>query len=194
MRLLAALLILLSGLAHAAREARLDVAIADPRDEAHVAVVLRAWREADRDLRALGLTLPDARLHAAASADDFARRTGEAWVVAAITRGTTLHTQRLGALAARGTLALTVRHEAFHVAQPRSLPRWLAEGLARVFSGEAARDPIGTTGLESLSARNLDVLLANRDERRLTAAYREATRRAQQMVKEKGWARALRSR
>ncbi|WP_027482731.1 hypothetical protein [Deinococcus pimensis] len=177
--------------AGAAGAARLDVTVRDPGDRAHVATVRRAWSGAEQDLRALGLRLPGARLEAAASAADLAARTGEPWFVAASTRGTVIRTQRLGALAARGLLPLTVRHEAFHLAQPRGLPRWLAEGLARVFSGEASRDPASPTGLEGLRDADLDHLLATRDPARLTAAYREAARRARALVGRVGWKGAL---
>ncbi|GBF06771.1 hypothetical protein DAERI_100134 [Deinococcus aerius] len=190
MRLPALLLAGLLGVA-SAQGGRLDVAVSDPRDRAYLPAVFGAWRGAGRDLSALGLTLPDTRLAAAASAADFARRTGEPWFVAATTRGAVIHTQRLGALAARGTLALTIRHEAFHVAQPRDLPRWLAEGLARLFSGEAGRDPPGPTGLEGLPEGTLSARLAARGEGDLSAAYREATRRARQLVRARGWARVL---
>lgn len=193
MRRRAVLLALLLGAAPAltVREGRLSVTVRDPGDRAHLAAVFRAWREAERDLRDLGLRVPDVRLEAALNAADFARRTGEGWFVAATTRGGVIHTQRLGALAARGTLLLTVRHEAFHTAQPPGLPRWLAEGLARLFSGEAAGDPADPTGLERVPGRDLDARLSARREADLTAAYREATRRAEQRVRARGWARVL---
>ncbi|WP_019586615.1 hypothetical protein [Deinococcus apachensis] len=187
---LAVLLAGLLGIA-SARGGQLSVEVGDPRDRAYLPAVFGAWRGVGRDLHALGLTLPDTRLEAATSASDFARRTGEPWFVAATTRGAVIHTQRLGALAARGTLPLTIRHEAFHAAQPRSLPRWLAEGLARLFSGEAERDPRGPTGLEGLPEGTLSARLAARGEGDLSAAYREATRRARQLVQTRGWAKVL---
>jgi hypothetical protein len=171
----------------AADAARLTVTVRDPADRAYVHAVRAAWTAAARDLSALGLSVPDARLDAAASAADLAARTGEPWFVAASTRGRVIRTQRLGALAARGLLPHTVRHEAFHVAQPDGLPRWLAEGLARLFSGEAVRDPATPTGLEGVRGADLDRLLAARDEVRLSAAYREATRRAREQVARQGW-------
>ncbi|EYB67287.1 hypothetical protein DEIPH_ctg045orf0018 [Deinococcus phoenicis] len=190
----AVLLALLLGVAAAlpARAGPLGVTLSDPRDRAHLSALYGAWREAGRDLRDLGLTLPGVRLEAASSADDFARRTGEPWFVAATTRNGVIHTQRLGALAAANRLRFTVRHEAFHAAQPRALPRWLAEGLARLFSGEAARDPQTATGLEHVPEAKLNTLLALRNESGLTAAYREATRRARRLVAARGWAGVLR--
>ncbi|SMB83415.1 hypothetical protein [Deinococcus hopiensis] len=183
-----ALLALLPG---AAGAAHLTVQITDPGDRAHLRSVQAAWRSAERDLRALGLHVPDVTLVSVSSAAEFARQTGEPWFVAATTRGHTIRTQRLGALAARGTLPLTVRHEAFHTAQPASLPRWLAEGLARLFSGEAALDPGGATGLEVLTDERLGQRLAARQAGDLLPAYREATRRARERVRAQGWARAL---
>ncbi|MBB5233904.1 hypothetical protein [Deinococcus budaensis] len=194
-RVLAVLLALGLGSAPAltVREGRLSVTVGDPRDRAHLGAVFGAWRGAERDLRGLGLTVPAVRLEASASAAEFARRTGEGWLVAATTRGTVIHTQRLGALAARGLLPLTVRHEAFHAAQPAALPRGLAEGLARLFSGEAARDPAGPTGLEEVPDARLGALLAARSPAglELDAVYREATRRARQLVAARGWRGAL---
>ncbi|GMA15456.1 hypothetical protein E5F05_00215 (plasmid) [Deinococcus metallilatus] len=193
MRRRAALLALLLGAASGltARDGRLSVTVSDARDRTYLPAAFGAWRGAERDLRSLGLTVPDVRLEAASSAADFARRTGEPWFVAATTRGTVIHTQRLGALAAQGSLAVTLRHEAFHAAQPPALPRWLAEGLARVFSGEGGHDPLSPTGLEQVPEGELDRLLANRTGPGLPAAYREATRRARQLVGAQGWARVL---
>lgn len=200
-RLALAIALLLAAVAgaapSAARTARADglvVAYTDPRDRAALLEVFAAWRAARRDLRDLGLAAPAARIEAAGSAADFARRTGEPWFVAASTRGAVIRTQRLSALASRGAargLAVTVRHEAFHAAQPKGLPRFLAEGLARVFSGEAARDPAGPTGLEHRPDADLDALLAARDEATLGAAYVEATRRASRLVRVRGWRAVL---
>jgi len=189
----AALLALLLGTAPAltVREGRLTVTLSDPRDRAHLGTVFETWREAERDLRALGLSTPRVYLRAASSANDFAHQTGEPWFVAAVTRGGVIQTQRLGALAARGNLPLTLRHEAFHAAQPASLSRWLAEGLARLFSGEAARDPVGSTGLEQMPEAALNRHLAARSPEDLLRVYREATRRAREAMRARGWARVL---
>lgn len=193
MRVQAALLALLLGSAPAltVREGQLEVTISDPGDRAQLGTVFEVWRRTERDLRALGLSMPEVQLRAASNANDFAHRTGEAWFVAAVTRGRVIHTQRLGALAARGTLPLTLRHEAFHTAQPPGLPRWLAEGLARLFSGEAARDPTSSTGLEHLPERELNRRLAARTAADLLRVYREATRRARERVRVQGWAGVL---
>lgn len=184
-------LLLGTGPALTVREGRLTVTLSDPRDRAHLGAVFGAWREAGRDLRALGLSVPEVQLRAASSADDFARQTGEPWFVAAVTRGRVIQTQRLGALAARGTLPLTLRHEAFHAAQPPGLSRWLAEGLARLFSGEAARDPAAPTGLEHLPPEALNRYLSARTSENLLRVYREATRQAREEVRARGWAGVL---
>ena len=193
MRIQAALLALLLGTAPAltVRQGGLTVTLSDPRDRASLGIVFETWRGAGRDLRALGLSVPEVELRAASTAENSARRTGEPWFMAAVTRGRVIHTQRLGALAARGSLPLTLRHEAFHAAQPPGLPRWLAEGLARVFSGEAGRDPATSTGLERLPDRELDRRLAARSAEDLLRVYREATRRARERVRARGWARVL---
>ncbi|PYE53351.1 hypothetical protein [Deinococcus yavapaiensis] len=170
----------------------LTVRYSDVGDKAYVPAVTRAWRSARSDLEALGLTLPPVTIRVAKDARDFARATGEAWFVAAVTSGATIHTQRLGALQVRGSLPLTIRHELFHVAQPKTLPRWLAEGLARIFAGQGAAATNAKTGLEHASNAELDRLLADRDERTLNAAYAEATRRAARLVHERGWRGALR--
>jgi hypothetical protein len=170
----------------------LSVSYTDPRDRLQLGAVFGAWEAAVRDLGALGLSPPgQVTLEAAGSAAEFAQRTGAGGTTAAITRGTMICTQRLTALAQAGRLPATVRHEAFHTAQPPGLPRWLAEGLARVFSGEAGSDPAGPTGLAGLSGPALDGRLQDRDPARQRAAYLEATRRAQRQVKAGGWRAVL---
>ena len=172
---------------------RLSVSYADPRDRQQLGAVYKAWDTAARDLKELGLGLPaNVRIEAAGNAADFAARTGEPANIAASTRGAVIHMQRLSALAGRGLLPTTVRHEAFHTAQPPGIPRWLAEGLARTFSGEGRADPHTPTGLEGLPDARLDAELLGRDPARLTAAYREATVRAAKLVRAQGWRGALR--
>ncbi len=166
----------------------LSVSYTDPRDRLQLGAVFGAWEAAVRDLRALGLSPPaQVTLAAAGSAADFAQRTGGAASLAAGTRGAAISTQRLTALARAGRLPATVRHEAFHTAQPPGLPRWLAEGLARIFSGEAGGDSAEPTGLAGLSDRALDARLLDRDPARQRAAYVEATRRAQRQLRAGGW-------
>ena len=148
--LLAALLGLLASGAKVQAEVQrggLTVSYADARDRAHLGAVFKAWETAARDLRALGLPPPaQVRIVAAASAADFAARTGEPASIAASTRGGVIVTQRLAALALSGRLPTTIRHEAFHTAQPAGLPRWLAEGLARLFQRRGGQRPAGSDG------------------------------------------------
>ena len=153
----------------------LTIRYSDPHDRQQLGAVFRAWDAAARDLKAIGLPPPaQVKLVAAGNASDFAALTGEPANIAASTRGATIYTQRLTALAVAGRLPITIRHEAFHTAQPAGLPRWLAEGLARTFSGEAKNDPKEPTGLGSLSGERLDAQLLSRDPLRLKAAYAEA--------------------
>ncbi|GGR33601.1 hypothetical protein [Deinococcus ruber] len=189
-----ALLLTTAGIAAGAgvRHGGLSVEYTDARDRAQLGVVFRAWDGAARDLRAIGLDVPaTVRIEAAGGAADLAARTGAPAGIAAITQGNVIHTQRLSALAARGLLPFTVRHEAFHTAQPAALPRWLAEGLARTFSGEAASDPPGATGLENLPDAALNAQLLQRSAPRLNAAYHEATRRAGLLLRRRGWRAVL---
>jgi hypothetical protein len=167
----------------------------DPNDRAQLQFVFTAWRGAVRDLEEIGLKPQATTLNAFSSAQEFSRATGEPWFISASTLGTTIRTQRLGALRKRGILEFTIRHEAFHTVQPATLPRWLAEGLARHFSHEDARDPRGSTGLETVSDAALETILLGRgDQSKLNAAYREATRRAAKLVREKGWKNVLETR
>ncbi len=181
--------------AHSARHGRLTVQYADPRDRGQLGTVFRAFDAAVADLRALHLPLP-ASVHvvAAANAADFTARTGEPAGIAASTLHRTIRTQRLTALAARGLLPVTIRHETFHAAQPEGVARWRAEGLARTFSGESARDPDGPTGLESLPERALDAALQGRDPARLAAAYREASRRVGRLLRTRSWSAVMQGR
>ena len=174
------------------RHGGLSVGYTDARDRASLNTVFLSWNAAVRDLRAIGLTVPaTVRIEAAGNAAGFAARTGEPAGIAASTRGSVIRTQRLSALGVRGLLPFTVRHEAFHTAQPAGIPRWLAEGLARTFSGEALSDPHTPTGLEGLLDASLSAQLLTRDPARLNAAYHEATRRARLLVQKRGWRAVL---
>ncbi|ULH17202.1 hypothetical protein MF271_17735 (plasmid) [Deinococcus sp. KNUC1210] len=187
-----ALLLTSAGIAAGVRHGGLSVEYTDARDRAQLGVVFRAWDGAARDLRTIGLKVPaEVSIEAAGSAAGFAAQTGEPAGIAASTRGSTIYTQRLSALATRGLLPFTIRHEAFHTAQPARLTRWLAEGLARTFSGEAVSDPPGPTGLESLPDAALNAQLLQHSTPRLNAAYHEATRRAGLLVRQRGWRAVL---
>jgi hypothetical protein len=170
----------------------LTVTIHDSRDEAQLATVFTAFAKARVDLAEIGLEVKPVRLEAFSSANSFARVTGEPAFVAASTRDQTIRTQRLRALKTRGLLEFTVRHEVFHTAQAPSLPRWLAEGLARHFSGEDARDSGQLSGLESVSNGKLnELLLARGSKTALNLVYLEATRRAVKLIRTRGWKRTL---
>jgi hypothetical protein len=170
----------------------LTVTIHNPRDKSHLQPVFNTFQKAQTDLNAIGLEVKPVKLKAFSSAAGFASATGEPYFVAASTRGRTIQTQRLGALKARGLLEFTIRHEVFHTVQPSSLPRWLAEGLARHFSGEAARDSLAPSGMEAITNARLNELLTVRDSRAaLNMVYLEATRRAKKLVRMQGWKRTL---
>jgi hypothetical protein len=174
------------------KSGKLTVTIHDPQDEAQLGTVFKTFNKAQKDLAEIGLGVKPVMLEAFSSANAFARATGEPAFVAASTRDQTIRTQRLGALQTRGLLGFTVRHEVFHTAQPASLLRWLAEGLARHFSGEDARDSIQPSGLESVSNDKLDELLLARDSKTaLNRVYLEATRRAVKLIRTQGWQRTL---
>ncbi len=170
----------------------LTVEYRDPNDRAQIPFVFDAWRAAVRDLERIGLTPRATTVTAFSSAREFSSATGEPWFISASTLGATIRMQRLSALRKRGILGFTIRHEAFHTVQPMTLPRWLAEGLARYFSGESGRDPRGPTNLETLQDGALEELLLGRgDQTKLNAAYREATRRAAKLVRTRGWKATL---
>ncbi len=178
-----------------AQSGLLTVKYRDSNDRSQLEFVFNAWRGAVRDLERIGLKPQATTLNAFSSATEFARMTGEPWFISASTLGTVIRTQRLSALQKRGILEFTVRHEAFHTVQPATLPRWLAEGLARHFSREDARDPRGPTGLETVSDGALETILLGRgDQSKLNSAYYEATRRAAKLVQKKGWKLALETR
>jgi hypothetical protein len=71
----------------------------------------------------------------------FSAATGQPWWVAGITHGQELELQPLNVLRRRRILKSTLRHEYTHAVIERIgqglAPRWLAEGLAIAFAGEA---------------------------------------------------------
>jgi hypothetical protein len=159
----------------------------DPRDKTYLDTVLLTWKDAQTRLRAIGLEPHAITLEAYGSASQFSKATGEPWFVAAVTQGKRIQTQRLGALKTRGILKFTMLHEAFHTVQPSKLPRWLSEGLARIFSGENLSDP-NQTELEDISQTQLNTALQGRNAQiSLNQAYWEASRRAQNLLAARGW-------
>lgn len=193
-RLLTLLVLCGSASAFEAVRGGLTVQYSDARDKQQLGTVFTAWEGAARDLQLLGLPPPTkVRIEAASSAADFAARTQQGTGTAALTRGSTIYTQRLSALARSGRLPITIRHEAFHIAQPANLPRWLAEGMARIFSREAAQDTNALSQLKTISANELSAALLSNDAARRHNAYLEATRRAAHLIRDKGWRGALNS-
>lgn len=170
--------------------ANLTIKYHDPKDKAQLETVLLAWKNAQTKLRAIGLEPQAITLEAYASAAQFSKATGEPWFVAAVTQGKHVQTQRFGALKARGILKFTILHEAFHTVQPIKLPRWLAEGFARIFSGENASDQ--KSKLEQISETELNTVLEGRNaQTNLEQAYWEASRRAQKLLATRGWKSVL---
>ncbi len=168
----------------------LKISYADTGDASQLNLVFAIWKNAKQQLTEFGLAVPDAELVAVANANDFLNRTGQGATVAAITTGNRITSQRLAALAAQKLLRFTIRHEAFHLAQPKNMPRWLAEGLARIFSGEHVSASNTATGLAWVTEKELDMLLRSPDTTKRSFAYREASRRAQELLRRMGW-RAL---
>lgn len=185
-------LILSSSLAFSTfQTTNLTIKYHDPKDKAHLETVVLAWQDAQTKLRAVGLEPQAIMLEAYASAAQFTKATGKPWFVAAVTQGKRIQTQRLGALKTRGILKFTILHEAFHTVQPAKLPRWLAEGLARIFSGENASDP-NQTKLEQVSDSQLSTALEGRNAQiSLNQAYWEASRRAKSLLAARGWKSVL---
>ncbi len=163
----------------------------DPRDKNQLETVMLTWKDAQTKLRAIGLEPRAVTLEAYASAAQFSKATGEPWFVAAVTQGAQIQTQRFAALKTRGILKFTILHEAFHTVQPAKLPRWLAEGLARIFSGENSNDPTHTD-FEQISESKLITALESRNAQvKLEQAYWEASRRAQKLLAARGWKSVL---
>ena len=75
------------------------------------------------------------------STGDFVVATGLPAQAAGATRGNTIHLQPIAALRKRGILPTTLRHEFAHAVMEavtnKKIPRWLLEGLAIHFAGEA---------------------------------------------------------
>ncbi len=158
-----------------------------PNDRQELRTVFAAWATAKRNLAQMGVKVPAIRVEASLNAANFAALTREPAGIAASTVGKIIYTQRLGALAGRGLLLYTIRHEVFHIVQPAGLSRWQAEGLARIFSGEIRTDPVGHTGFEQLTGPQLDEQLLNREPAALGRAYAEATARVQKLIGRVGW-------
>jgi hypothetical protein len=132
-------------------------------DSRHLHGLFSELRGAARDLRLLppGWTphsCPEVRVYVHPDLNSFTGTTRLPWFMLASADRTAceLHLQRLEIIRERSTIAVTVRHELFHLAQPADWPRWLAEGRAMLFAGEQSAAP----PLNGLSEARLDQLLA----------------------------------
>jgi hypothetical protein len=167
--------------------------------------VLRTLEAAGKDMcRRLTLgsmNLPEAptvEVTVHGSTQSFTAATGQPWFAAGATRGRRIHLQPISVLRRRRILASTLRHEYAHavvetIGQGRT-PRWLAEGLAIHFAGEAAM----LRRFESKNRLPLDEL-ERRLERPTSAAqmrslYADAGREVRALIRKEGesgvWRRA----
>jgi stage II sporulation protein D len=88
------------------------------------------------------------------SADSFRRETGEAWWMAARTRGARIDLLPPAVLRERGTVESTLRHELAHVLTGPVLegrPEWVKEGVAMHFAGEPS--PASLLGADGVPRR-----------------------------------------
>lgn len=143
-----------------AGDGRFTVLTASLEDALYLPEIFAVLQRAQRDLRRQELELPDAvgiTIHP--QLDSFLRATGLPWyVMATAERGRAMvHSQRVRVLLERGSLEKTLRHELFHLAQPRDWPRWRAEGAAMIFAGERP----SAAPLAGLSERELEAILAS---------------------------------
>jgi stage II sporulation protein D len=120
-----------------------------------------AHEDMNRRLIAASLKLPgasrfDVVIHG--TTQNFTAATGQQWFAAGATRGRQIQLQPIAVLRRRRILMSTLRHEYAHAVietiGERRTPRWLAEGLAIHFAGEAAM----LTRFESRKHLSLDEL------------------------------------
>ena len=169
--------------------------------------VLRALESARADLSARlsaaslnAGRLPNTEVFVHGSTGDFVGSTGQAHWVAAVTRGRRIETQPLDVLRRRGVLERVLRHEYAHVVLESlgrgRAPRWLVEGLAIHFAGEAATlaraEPKTTTSLEELDRRLASPATSAEMRALYAAAYREVAALIRREGEAGAWRRALR--
>jgi stage II sporulation protein D len=111
-------------------------------DEPQRAAVFALVEQGLRDLEATTGEPAPARvvLRFHPTVESFRRATGRPWWVGGAARGDRIDLLPVSALAARGILRRTVRHELAHLFIDPALsdrPLWAREGLAQVFAGEA---------------------------------------------------------
>ncbi len=135
-----------------------------------------------------------------ATTADFIAATGQSGWAAGVTRGRRTELQPLDLLKRRGVLATTLRHELAHAAievlgEGRA-PRWMAEGLAVHFAGEAAqllRIEIKTRPSRAELERRLARPVSAAEARELyAAAYREVRAMIESEGETKVWQRVAR--
>jgi len=159
--------------------------------------VLRTLEAAHKDMhrRLIGasLKLPaaprfDVVIHG--STQDFTAATGQPWFAAGATRGHRIQLQPLSVLRRRRILASTLRHEYAHsvieAIGEGHTPRWLAEGLAIHFAGEAAM----LTRFESSKRLSLDELESKLEHpassAEMRAMYAAASREVLALIQKEG--------
>ncbi|MFN7926888.1 MAG: SpoIID/LytB domain-containing protein [Blastocatellia bacterium] len=159
--------------------------------------VLEAAR-ADLQQRLQPATMPaltQVVLHS--STGDFVAATGQAAWAAAATRGKTMHLQPLAVLRKRGILTTTLRHELAHVAletlSRNRASRWLVEGLAIHFAGEARfySQPTNRLAQEELEKRLAAPATAAEMQRLYALAYAEVRELVRTLGEAKVWRKAI---
>jgi stage II sporulation protein D len=127
--------------------------------------------------------------------EQFIRETGQPGWAAAATRDGTIVVQPVALLERRGVLDSTLRHEYAHIVLERLSQargsRWMAEGLAVYFAGEAKN--YAKAERLAISDEELDLRLArpkSRDEMR--ALYAESYGRVRELIKREGESVVLR--
>lgn len=131
---------------------------ASSADEQRLPEVFNVLERAYKDLVQMGYQPPiKVKIVVHANLESFRTATKLPWfVLAAADQGQSrIDMQRLRIVAEKG-LEATLRHELFHLAQPRDWPRWKAEGMAMRFAGQK---PLAKE-LPGLSNARLDQLLA----------------------------------
>lgn len=90
--------------------------------------------------------------------DSYLLATGTSWhqLASADVASCRVHLQRIQVVELHGGLERSLRHEFFHLFQPRGLERWRAEGEAQRFAGEQPAAEV----LRRVSPAELDLLLA----------------------------------